>query len=311
MVEKSHLQKVLWAIDPLAKDKGPQEIAARVLQSLSQSLPFTIQPVSVILEDQIPYLVGQVHSPADFKTQIEDGVKTWLNHFQFRSVLPFQLLVEKEFSLKSGVKTLLQFASDNHFDVIIASTHAKKRNGESELGTFAETLFLYSHTPILLVSPKAKVPQHYKEIFFPTDLSTASRQALKAVESIATGLKAHVTLFHKIFSFTKDVVEFPYSADARSNYLERVHYDQQGELEKLTEELKAEGIPTSFVIDRVEADYISKSITQRAERTRDCLIAMASHTGNDSLSLPGSITRQVIRGTTIPVLVLHPEAHPR
>lgn len=308
MLEKIVFKNILWAIDPLAKDKLPQESAAHALQSFSKSLSFAVQPVSVILEDQIPYLVGPNFSLADFKSQIEKKIDPWVAQLKIPSIAPTKLIVEKEFSIKRGVQTLLKFASDNHFDLIVASTHAKKLNGGPELGTFAETLFLHSNIPLLLISPKSKVPPQYKEILFPTDLSIPSLETLYLIEALALELKAHVTLFHKIRSFARDIVEFPYSADARSNYLEQLQYDQQGELERIVIHLKEHGIPANFIIDRIEADYVSKSISQRAERTKECFIAMVSHTGADKLTLPGSITRQVIRSTHVPVLVIHPEA---
>lgn len=309
-MEALFFKRILWAIDPIPKNKHLQETAARLLKALSLGMNFSIQPISVLLEDQLPYLLGRRYNTDEFSSNLVESLKKWLLPLQLRNLEPPKILIEKEFSWKKGVEKLLKFAEENHFDLIVATTHAKNRNGHPDLGTFSETLFLQSGVPLLLLSPKARIPTRYTEILYPTDLSVQSLRALNYIEPIAKSLKAHITLFHKIFSFTKEIVEFPYSTDARSNFIEQLHYDQQGELESLTNRLKQKGIPASFVIDRIEADYTSQAITYRAERLKDCFIAMASHTGNDLPSMPGSITRQVIRNTLVPVLVLHPQKIP-
>jgi len=307
MDERTIFDRVLWAVDPLTRDKSLQETAVKVLKALSRSMNLKIQPLSIILEDQIPYIAGRHYSISDFNEQLETQLNHWLSQLHVPEMVKARLVVEKEFSIKSAVKTLLTFALENKYDLIVATTHAKKRETDTDWGTFAETLFLYSKTPLLLVAPEAQIPTSYHEIFFPTDLSLQSLNALKTVETLALRLKAHLTIFHKMFSFAKDVVEFPYSTDARSNYLAQLHSDNQVELETITNKLKNRGVAADYVIDRIEADYISKSILQRAKQIKDCFIAMAAHTGNEITSLPGSITRQVIRSASMPILVLYPK----
>ncbi|MFM8316019.1 MAG: universal stress protein [Deltaproteobacteria bacterium] len=176
----------------------------------------------------------------------------------------------------------------------------------TELGTFSETLFLSSELPLFLVNPRGPIPQSYQEIFFPTDLSAVSLGSLEPIEELAQHLHAHVTIFHKVLPFTKDIVEFPYTSDVRSHFLEQLQITAQDKLDSIISRLKEKGVQSTLVLDRIEAEYVSKAITSRAERNKECLIAMVSRTDLGPQTLPGSITRQVLRSTVVPVWVLHP-----
>jgi nucleotide-binding universal stress UspA family protein len=302
--------RVLWAVDPLVKDKTAQNITGEFLKTISQSFSFEVKPVGVILEAQIPCLVGPSETTSDFVTKLEGQLKEWLSLQGIPHLIPPQILVEPSFSIKSAVENLLQYAEKQSFNLIVASTHAKLRTSPTELGTFSETLFLLSSLDILLVNPTARVPSRYSQIFFPTDISSASLDALNSIQEFAKSLKAHLTLFYKSPNFTKDVVEFPLSSDARSLYLERVNAFQQEELEQAVSSLRSQGVSADWLVDRISADYVSKAIVSRAEQFKSFFIAMLSHTTDSQKGLPGSTTRQVIRNTNLPVLILHTKKEP-
>jgi len=301
----SKFSKILWAIDPLTQDKTAQMIAADGLKAFARSLSFEVQPLSVILEAQIPYLVGPKVTTSDFRTKIAEQVKSWIYPLQVPNLKEPQIIVEPTFSIKSGVVNLITFAKKNSFDLIVACTHAKHRDCETEFGTFSETLFLNSQLDLLLINPKTKVPPRYTDIFFPTDLSPISLEGLRAIQPLAKSLKAHLTVFYKSPNFTKDIVEFPLSADARSIYLERMNNYRQEELEEAVFSLRSEGVSADWILDRLDSSYVSNVIVSRTETMKSCFISMVSHTSPLPIGIPGSTTRQVIRKTTLPVLILN------
>lgn len=306
MKSATKFSKILWAVDPLVQDKTTQRVAAEVLKSLAHSLSFEVQPLSIILEAQIPYLVGPKITTSDFHSKIAEQVKSWIYPLQVPNLKEPQIIIEPTFSIKSGVVNLIHFAKENAFETIVACTHAKHRNFPSELGTFSETLFLNSPLDILLINPRTKVPNQYTEIFFPTDLSPISLTGLKSIQPLAKSLKAHLTVFYKSPHFTKDIVEFPLSSDARTLYLERMNNYRQEELEEAVAFLRSEGVSADWILDRMDSEYVSNVIISRTEPMKSCFISLVSHTSQIPIGIPGSTTRQVIRKTTLPVLVLNP-----
>jgi len=307
MGRENIFHKVLWAVDPFVSDYSLQNTVAKILKVFSRTFSFSIHPVSVVLADQIPYLVGKDSSVETFANQVEAKINGWLSQLALKSIEPVTLRIEPEFSIRSAVRNILTLFEKNSYTVIVASTHAKKRKEGVDLGTFSETLLLLSQAPVFLVPPQFEVPDKFTEIFYPTDLSLNSLATLKSLVPLASALDAEITLFHKMISFAKDIVDFPYSSDARSNYLEQLHDSSASELQKLVTQLQNFGIRSQFIIDRIEADYTSKSIAQHAQSKKGRIIALVSHSTPRTFSLPGSVTRQVVRCTSLPVLILQPE----
>jgi nucleotide-binding universal stress UspA family protein len=300
-------QKITWAIDPLCADNSIQLKAATALETLSRSLNFLVKPVAVILEEQIPYLVGDSKSKADFASQIEQNLSQWISKTKIPNLEKPSLLIEKNFSVKSGALQLIHWAQENICDVIVATTHAKHRQKPGNLGTFAESLFLQSPLPLFMVPIETELPSKYDHVFFPTDLSPNSLRTLDLILELTHELQAQLTLFHKFFGFLPGVVEFPNSTAAKTAYIEKVHFLQRIELEQTCKKLREQGLIVNLVTDQIETDYVSTSITVRTHDLRSGFIAMASHTQDELHCLPGSVTRQVLSNARIPVLVLHPE----
>ncbi len=305
----SAFKNVVWAVDPLVKDKTFQEVVPHFLKAFFNSTPNNILPASVILESQIPYLVGPEYTPSDFKVKMEASLNQWLGGLALPHLSPASLLMETTFSVKAATEKLIAFAKSHSSNLIVCTTHAKPREHSQELGTFSENLFLNTNLPLLLIHPQSQAPKKFQEFFFPTDISSVSIKALNQIKPIAKSLKAHITLFHKSLSFTKDVVDFPFSSDVRSRYVSQRQMEQILELNDILKQLREEEISSDLIVDSFEHEYVAKSIVAKAESFKNVLIAMASHSHHNPNSIPGSVTRQVLRSTKLPLWVLHPQ-HP-
>lgn len=302
--QSTAFQKALWAIDPLVKDKSFQEVTAEVLRALGKQMKLSIEPVSVLLEAQIPHLIGPAHTTSDFQMEVTRTAQEWLTAKKISGMEPPKVLLEKELSVRAAVLQLVKYAKDNHFDVIACSTHAKDRGNGKELGTFAETLFFSSNTTVLFVSPRSMVPERFSSLFFPTDLSPVSLRGLDWISLLAKEANIPVTVFHKVDPSPKGMIEFTHDAIARTKFFENESTKRNEILKTLASRFKDQGIAVEVILEPINGTYISQSILSRVGK--DSLVAMVSSTSDGKHSLPGSVTRQVIRGAKNPVFVLPP-----
>lgn len=302
------IKSILWAIDPLTKDKTAQETVPKAIKALIRSPETKIYPISVILEEQIPYLAGPNVTKADFRSHVEASVNQWINQFQLPNIEPWELIVEPSFSIKAAATTLSQVCLRKNCDFIICTTHAKPRARTMELGTFSESLFLLAQCSLFLVHPQGRIPDLFQEVFFPTDLSAVSLASLDLIVPTLKSLGSHLTLFHKSIHVSKDIIELPMSGDAKSQYISQKQIEKTFSLQQIKNQLTKEGIQVDLILDNLNSEYISQSITTRANALKNGFIAMASHSQNLPGSIPGSITRQVLRNTELPVWVLHPQS---
>ena len=93
--------------------------------------------------------------------------------------------------------------------------------------------------------------------------------------------------------------------DVRSRYTNQRQMDETFVLQQIAAKIKEEHISVDLIIDTLNSEYIAKSIIERTKFLKSGFIAMASHSEPVSGSLPGSVTRQVVRNTELPIWILH------
>lgn len=303
---KPAIRSILWAIDPLAKDKSLQAAIPNLITALTRNQIESIYPVSVILEEQIPYLAGPHITAADFKAQIEEHLSDWVKQFKLPNLRPVELIFEPTFSIKAAASRLVNVAQDMKCDLIACTTHAKPRKDEKELGTFSESLFLLGKGSIFFVHPRTSIPPVFREILFPTDLSEASLQALNEIAPAIKFLNAHLTLFHKTVNLDRNIIDLPFGGDAKSKYVTQKQMDKTFALQQVVNELTKTGVLADLVIDSMDSEYVSQIIAVKAKSLKDGFIALSSHSQHFPSSVPGSITRQLLRTSELPIWVLYP-----
>jgi nucleotide-binding universal stress UspA family protein len=98
--------------------------------------------------------------------------------------------------------TLSSFIEKNDIDLVVMSTHGRKRLGKALLGSVAETVFRQCPCPVLTIGPKAasRLDQRVetKEILYATDFTPEARSAAAYAISIAQEHQAHLVLLHVI-----------------------------------------------------------------------------------------------------------------
>lgn len=184
--------------------------------------------------------------------------------------------------------TILDVAEEEDVSLIAMATHGRTGLKRALFGSVAEVVLRKSPVPVLavrpfwtyeLLPPGRPETQPFKGILVPTDRSEASMAVLGPAIDLAKLFEARLVFLH--------VVEKE-SPGARKH------------LEEIA--AKAWGVETAVVVDRGDP---AKGILGNA-RFHGCdLIAMTTH-GRSGISrlAVGSVTEQVLREATVPLLVV-------
>ena len=176
-------------------------------------------------------------------------------------------------------------------------THGKKGVGRFFLGSFAETAVHRSKIDLLLVSPKSKFSSQINNIFLASDFSSESKkEVLKAIR-LCKQLKAKLTIFYAAR------VIYKWSLDETSSEIKKYRTDTDKMASWVRKACLKKKLKCNVIVD-TELKPISERALFHAKRSRAKLIIVSARVGAFTALMGGSITRQILRNGTLPVLVM-------
>lgn len=208
-----------------------------------------------------------------------------------------------------------QAAADAHADLIVLTTHSRGPLARFWLGSVTDELIRNSEIPLLLVHPTDAEPDLAADVklqhwLVPLDGTPLSEHILTTANDIGDHFAADFTFLRVLRPITPMMIPAsvggftPMAEDVmiRVETLQgEVEKEASAYLEKIAEPLRAKGraIATAVTVD----EQPGEAILARAKSGIDA-IALGTH-GRHGLSrmLLGSVADNVIRHSTVPVLV--------
>ena len=191
---------------------------------------------------------------------------------------------------------ILSFAEEQAVDLIVMGTHGRRGLDHLLLGSVTEKVLRKARCPILVVGKTERdfepvEPISLHKIFYCTDFSKNSEQALSYALSLAQEFAAELTLLHVVedFPLTKDL---PTLTAEVTSQLEALVPPEVRDKDKIRSKLCV-GKPHEEIIR--EASEHAADLVVLGVRGRHLL----------DLALFGSTTHRVIQRGPCPVLVVH------
>jgi nucleotide-binding universal stress UspA family protein len=293
----------LWAVDPFA-DKRTQLKVAGHLKAFLRGSQIQIEPTSVLNPGELRLPPSKEDIKTRFQLAAQKAVDKITQGLKVPNLMKPSMVYCDNYSQRKSVETFLDFAQERKAELIALGTHSRTGVERWLFGSFAETLVLLSQVPLLIVNPKTHLSKPIKIVFFPTDLSDASKKGIEKLTPTLKRLKAKVILYHKIDYVIPETYSMIYRSDLYEKYLKDDEVRRKKTLEDWALNLKKQGVTAQVVIDD-KPGFIPKSIVQAAKKHKSNLIALVSQTGTASATILGSITRQVVRTADCPIWSWH------
>ncbi len=303
--------KIVWGVSPLEKGARPPSKALESISKVFAGLHPEIQPVTVVPAGLLKH--GDKEDVwKEIAATIYRNLEQKIKGHKVSNLLPARLLRVEGSASSDTVACLIQFALEEGADVIAVDSHNRKGLEKIFMGSFAETLVLQSPLPVLVFNPRTQTPTKLKRILYPTDFSEASHEVFMRIAKLAAKLNVPIYLFHKLYFARPELVGMPFVFPAIAK--ESIKEVKQAFLDKGKEwadHAKGFGVRVKVHLDTQPGpalDEILKTIKRMGGST---LVAMASQSGPVKSVLLGSLTRQILRHSTCPVVVLHAEQESR
>jgi nucleotide-binding universal stress UspA family protein len=290
--------KALWAFEPFHQDQNRIKGMHKILSLLTGS-PSKVEVGFIVTGNESSLnLAFDIPEEDRFTFYPRKLIKQELKQSQIKiDDKNIHVINYKTLSNTKAVDRLLRLAKDREADVIGLFTHAKKGFLRFAIGSFAETAIHRSKSSLLIFNPQTKVSPNLKNILFASDFSPASKQFLKKVILYSKKLNSHLTILHHA------EVIYRWSLDESNPEIQAYRRKVNRMKTWIEQECQSAGVSSEVII---VADFTSTPdhIFKVVKNKKIDLIVICAKAGPLAALMGGSITRQVVRESTKPVLVL-------
>ena len=200
-------------------------------------------------------------------------------------------------------------------DLIVMTSHGRTGFSRAWLGSVADGVVRESTIPVLIERPvegrrwrnTATLPFH--RMLIPLDGSALSAAVLQPAIDLCRWMDARPILTRVVLPVTIDVTDagvplYPpqiVDPEVTRHYVNKA----QDDLTEISLALEADA-RIAAETEVAVGENVAATLIDVAKRRRADIIAMSTHSRGPSRLLLGSVTDKVLRGTSLPILVLHP-----
>lgn len=290
--------KALWALDPFHQNSDAIQSMHSLVSSLTQS-PDDIE-LGYVATQKPPG--SSPHPLPHYPVRVDDYSKKLIQrqlqeaHIELNPT-HLHVVNNQTLSMTAIVDSLLRLARQQNADVVALYTQTRKGLVDKLIGSFAETAMHRSRMDLLLMNPKTEFSGHIKNVTFAYDFEkTSKKHFLKALQ-YCHDWSAQLTVVH-----ASEIV-YRWSLDEKNpriqKYRERINQKKIW----IEDEAQKKGVPLQIVIES-DFDSISEAILKEAQQAKADLLILGAKSGPHMPLMGGSVARQVVRTSGIPILIL-------
>ncbi len=207
------------------------------------------------------------------------------------------ILQHRTLSTTKTVDKVLNFATAERSKLLALFTHNKRGVERLFMGSFAETAIHRSQINLLLAGPKTKYPAKVRRVLYASDFGPDSKSELRRVLEVCKHLRARLTVFH--------AAEFTYNWSLDESNPEILAYRQNTKkmADWIEGECKKYRVQSKVVLSS-ELGSIAALALKTARNSKSDLVVVSAKVGPFGAFMGGSVTRNIIRDCTFPILVL-------
>ena len=280
--------KVLWAFDPFQKNNELNTFGRKIIHSLFDKSD-SVAAVYVASNAEVELSTAfNIPEEERYSLYPKNMISNALKKLKMEQ-LKVDVLTSKKISLSSIIEELVKHTQKQKIDLIVTATNGKKLLPRMVFGSFCETLIHSSKCDLLAYHQKTAFKSP-KNILYAHDFSKKGDAGLQRVMDYAKKWNAMITIIHvPMYEGDTTYEKFKVNTQKRAT-----------EVEKLITNNK---LACKMVIN-YEIKPIHKIILSAATKYKADIVAVSAQANKITALLGGSVSRQVLRETKIPSLIL-------
>jgi len=288
---------LVWAFNPFDENRKLQQKALMTAKALLSGRD-ELEAVYVASPGEIA-LGAAFDVPVELrfseypKTLVEKAVRK-LGFERIRATV----LPQRELSLTASARLLAAHLVRSKAEIALVASHARKGVSRLFLGSFAEALVHAARTDLLVFHEGSRALKRQPRILlFAHDLTEQGDRGFEKALRYAKKWKCALHVIHV------PAPSYGLHFDDQDKRIEAYRKEVGTKIHRIEAALKRARVDGTVVIDAKWAP-ISELILARAKRVRADLLLVLAKSGRLAGFMGGSVTRQLLRASVAPVLVL-------
>lgn len=301
-------KKILWPIDPTGSEEKTDASLRSFLMALGTSVEIEIQPIHVVSADY--FITSEYFEPID-TSALKENMKTacadYLKKFEGLN-LNSALVLDNSYSARGAeTRLFLDYCKSYQPDFVILSSHGRQGWSRAFMGSFTENFVLNSEWPVIVIGPNCEKRTEVKSAIMPVELSESSQAFVeKFLDDHRLSFIENLQLFHKISMVDlEDITWAPtlYGLGdfASDDILKKARETTSNFLQSFMDHPLGQKRVTFGISEKLEP--VADVVNQEAKNADCDLVVMRSEAGTLAANLLGSVTRDIVRSSPVPVII--------
>ncbi|MBT4760442.1 MAG: universal stress protein [Bdellovibrionaceae bacterium] len=301
--------KIRWAFDPFTKQENTWHRAVEFLYNMQDSKEAEVIPTYVMGSEVSDWVTkSMAYEGVDMYHTISEVCLAKLKELDTRESFNAPEIIESSTGSKRSDASIMAKSLDG-IDLLVVNTHAQKGLERFFIGSFAENLLLQCSTPMAFISPHTDKVNALNKGLYPTDLLASSKPVFDDYLEQSFNTAKQVVLYSKYFHpetsfYSSTSVMLGGGPISLNQYYEDQSLNKEKQAAHWQDSAKSLDIKTEVILDD-SAHPMAESIVNTAKENNCDLIYMPSFSSTMDTVLVGSIAREVIRQSPLPVIVWH------
>ena len=310
----SDFKKLIWPIDPGESTKEMDHAMLKYFKSMSQAYNIEVQPVYVLSAHF--FITGEYFQSIDSEILMKTMTKECEDYLQyFKDYVKNPVHVIDNHYSTNGMEVSLfdGFTKEYQPDFVVMASHSREGWSRGFLGSFTESFLLTSEFPVMVVGKEFDGKGDFNKALMPVELNQSSQKFLEQfLDDHRLSFLQSLTLFHKISMIDLEDISWAPTlyglSDFNSHDIVKKAYETTQEFFEAFLDHPLSQKRLNYVISD-ELSSVTESIEKQLSAGDYGLLVMRSDSGTLSTNFLGSITRDVIRKSKVPV-VIYPHNFP-
>ena len=283
--------KIFWAFDPFQENKNLNLLGKELIEKLFDPQKDSINAVYIASKAEAELTTAfNVSEEERYTTYPQKIIDEQLKNLNL-DYIKTEIIFSPKISLSSIIKDFVRFNTDHKTDLLVIASNSKTLLPRLIFGSFCETLIHSAECDLLVYHQETKVNlESSKKILYAHDFTDKGDTGLKRVIEYAKNWSAQLVIVH-IPMFLSDMSYDDFKKITEKRALEVNDY------------VKEYNIPFEVIVN-YDVKPIEAIILDVAAKKDADFIAVTASSNKLTALLGGSTTRQILRESKLPTLVL-------